>query len=309
MGADLFGGDHFFSKLVAQASELTGADLERICRHGPDRELTRTKLLQPLMVCVSLGYFRQLVAAEVKPDMVLGQSLGEITALAAADIVSCELAVEIAAKRGQLMETAAASLHGGMLAVITPERERILSLLDEAILPGKLTPANDNAPNQIVLSGEDAGIGEAAQFILREKLGHCRRLPVAGPWHSPAMAQARWEFEIWLETVEFRAPRVPMLFNVTAGSETDPEKIRQLVTRNLVEPVRWRTCMELLRITGATALFEIGPGRVLSGLARANGFGGDIHVCNVNNLRGVKLAAEANVCDSHGGGKPNKIQP
>jgi malonyl CoA-acyl carrier protein transacylase len=105
------------------------------------------------------------------------------------------------------------------------------------------------------------------------------------------MAQARREFEAWLGPVEFRAPQVPLLFNVTAATETDPGKIRQLVARNLVEPVRWHSCMDQLRAAGVTALFEIGPGRVLSGLARANGFGDETRICNVNNLRGVELAA------------------
>jgi [acyl-carrier-protein] S-malonyltransferase len=152
--------------------------------------------------------------------------------------------------------------------------------------------ANDNTPNQFVLSGEITALEQAAQLIAAEKFGQCRRLPVAGPWHSPAMAEARREFEAWLGPVEFRTPQVPLLFNVTAATETDPGKIRQLVVRNLVEPVRWRSCMEQLRTAGATTLFEIGPGRVLSGLARANGFGDETRVCNVNNLRGVVLTAD-----------------
>jgi [acyl-carrier-protein] S-malonyltransferase len=295
MGADLFKTDSFFRALVDRASERTGADLERICLRGPERDLVRTRLLQPLMVCVSLGYLRRLTARGLKPDQVLGHSLGEITALAAAGIVDFETAVDIAAKRGELMDAAAARLKGGMVAVISPEREAIQKFLAGVVPSGKLVLANDNAPNQIVLSGEQEALEQAAQFITRGKLGQCRRLPVAGPWHSPAMAPARREFEAWLGPVEFHPPQVPLLFNVTAAAETDPGKIRQLVARNLVEPVRWRSCLEQLRAAGATALFEIGPGRVLSGLARANGFGDETRVGNVNNLRGVDLAAGKNL--------------
>jgi [acyl-carrier-protein] S-malonyltransferase len=291
MGADLFKTDSFFRALVDRASERTGADLERICLRGPERDLVRTRLLQPLMVCVSLGYLRRLMAGGVKPDQVLGHSLGEITALAAAGIVDFETTVDIAVKRGELMDAAAARLTGGMVAVIAPEREAIQQHLADGVPSGKLVLANDNAPNQIVLSGEQEALEQAVQFITRGKLGQCHRLPVAGPWHSPAMAEARREFEAWLGPVEFRAPQVPLLFNVTAATETDPGKIRQLVARNLVEPVRWHSCMDQLRAAGVTALFEIGPGRVLSGLARANGFGDETRICNVNNLRGVELAA------------------
>ena len=291
MAADLFRSDSNFRELVVHASERVGVDLEHLCLRGPDRELVRTKHLQPLMVCVSLGYLRHLTMGGMKPDIVLGHSLGEITALAAAGVVSFKTAVDIAAKRGEFMDAAATRLKGGMVAVISPERDAILRFLTDNILPEKLVLANDNAPDQIVLSGEQEGLDQAARFITRAKLGRCRRLPVAGPWHSPAMEQARREFEAWLGPVDFRAPQVSMLFNVTAATETDPGKIRQLVAWNLVKPVRWRSCMGQLRAVGTTALFEIGPGRVLSGLARANGIGDETHVCNVNNLQGVELAA------------------
>jgi [acyl-carrier-protein] S-malonyltransferase len=105
------------------------------------------------------------------------------------------------------------------------------------------------------------------------------------------MAPAQQEFSSWLETIEFRPPKVPLIFNVTAAAETDPVKIRQLIARNLVEPVRWRTAMDSLRGAAKLALFEIGPGRVLSGLARVNGLGDETIIFNINNLRGVEMAA------------------
>jgi [acyl-carrier-protein] S-malonyltransferase len=293
MAADLFKTDAEFRRLVKLACERTGSDLERICLRGPERELVRTKNLQPLMACVSLGYLRHLTATGVKPDTVLGHSLGEITALAAAGIVTFETAVDIAAKRGELMDEAAARLNGGMVAVISGKREAVLRLLGESISGNRLVLANDNAPDQMVFSGEQTALEEAAQFIKQAKLGRCRRLQLTGPWHNPLMVPARREFERWLESVEFRLPRVPLLFNVTAAAETDPTKIRQLIARNLVEPVHWRLCMEQLRAMGVTAFFEIGPGRMLSGLARANGFTDETSVCNVNNLRGVERSIRA----------------
>ena len=105
------------------------------------------------------------------------------------------------------------------------------------------------------------------------------------------MAQAQQEFSTWLDAIEFHPPTVPLIFNVTAGTETDPQKIRQLVARNLVEPVCWRTAMDSLRCAAKPALFEIGPGRVLSGLARANGLGDEVKIFNINNLRGVEMTS------------------
>jgi [acyl-carrier-protein] S-malonyltransferase len=291
MASDLFKADAPFRELVRRASERTGSDLEKICRRGPNRELTRTKNLQPLLVCVSLGYLRQLVENGVLPEKILGHSLGEISALAAAGIVSFETAVDIAAKRGELMDAAATRVLGGMAAVIYMERDTVLHLLAQKFTGAQIVLANDNAPNQMVVSGEVAALEQFASFVAVEKLGRCRRLAVAGPWHSPLMAQTQREFSSWLDTVEFRAPRTPLIFNVTAAPENDPQKIRRLIARNLVEPVRWRTAMATLRGAGELSLFEVGPGRVLSCLARANGFGSETNIYNINNQRGIELAA------------------
>jgi len=291
MASDLFKADAPFRQLVRRASQRAGVDLEKICLRGPARELTRTKYLQPLLVCVSLGYLRRLVDIGVTPETILGHSLGEISALAAAGIVSFEIAVDIAAKRGELMDAAAARAPGAMAALITAERDTVLHLLAQKFPGAQLVLANDNAPNQIVVSGEVAALQQFALLVAAEKLGRCRRLAVAGPWHSPLMARAQREFSSWLDTIEFRAPQVPLIFNVTAAPENDPQKIRQLIARNLVEPVRWRAAMATLRGARELSLFEVGPGRVLSSLARANGFGNDTSICQVNNQRGIEMAA------------------
>jgi [acyl-carrier-protein] S-malonyltransferase len=291
MASDLFKADAPFRELVRRASERTGSDLEKICLRGPERELTRTKNLQPLLVCVSLGYLWHLTDRGIQPDKVLGHSLGEISALAAAGIVSFETAVDIAAKRGELMDATATRVSGGMAAVISSEREAVLQLLAQKFPNAQLVLANDNAPRQIVVSGEIAALEQFTSFVAPEKLGQCRRLAVAGPWHSPLMTQAQLEFSGWLDTIEFHPPKVPLIFNVTAATETDPHKIRQFVARDLVEPVRWRAAMDSLRGAEKLVLFEIGPGRVLSGLARANGLGDGVKIFNINNLRGVEMAA------------------
>jgi [acyl-carrier-protein] S-malonyltransferase len=291
MAADLFKADESFRKLIRRAGERTGSDLEKICLRGPERELIRTRNLQPLLVCVSLGYLRHLMVQGIQPDQVIGHSLGEISALAAAGCVSFETAVDIAAQRGEFMEAAAARCPGGMLAVISSEREAVLGLLARQLSGAPIVLANDNAPGQLVFSGELAALEQLAALIAAEKLGQSRRLVVAGPWHSPLMAPARQEFSNWLETVDFQRPRVPLILNATAAAESDPQTVRQWVARNLVEPVRWRAAMAALGGRAGLFLFEIGPGRVLSGLARANGLGEDVKIFHVNNLRGVEMAA------------------
>ncbi len=292
MAADLFKSDQLFRDLVSFAAEKAEADLERICLRGPERELMRTRNLQPLLVCVSLGYLRHLTERGIRPDCVLGHSLGEVTALAAAGVITAEDAVALAARRGRLMDEAAAQVAGGMVAVTTSQRGRLLEWL-ATLPPERLTLANDNTPTQLVLSGELPALDEAVRFVTAEHLGTCRKLPVAGPWHSPLMAEAQRSFADWLQLMAFRPPALPIFFNLTAAQASNPEDARACTSHNLTKPVRWRECMDAVNAKRPTALFEVGPGRVLAGLARANGFGDATQVFSINNLRGVELALAA----------------
>ncbi len=291
MAADLFKSDSFFQGLVQRASDHVHADLQRICLRGPEKLLVQTRHLQPLLVCVSLGYFRQLAVRGIHPQGVLGHSLGEITALAAAGVVTFEEAVDMAARRGEYMDEVAVKVDGGMVAVTTRQRDPLLQELTAASWRERLTVANDNAPEQMVISGQRVVLEEAVRFIQGARLGHCRVLPVAGPWHSPFMREAQRQFAIWLQATHFNAPQIGLLLNASASWETDPAHIRDLAIRNLSEPVQWRASMDCLKAKQPVQLFEVGPGRILSGLARINGFDEATCIVNVNNLRGVELAA------------------
>ncbi len=291
MGADLLKSDSSFRSLLALASELVGEDLEATCLRGPEKKLSQTRLLQPLLVAISLGYLRHLNERGVQPDLVLGHSLGEITALAAAGVVTPTDAVRIAARRGELMDEAALKVEGGMLAATLEDRTRLLDWLAASEFAGRAVLANDNAPTQVVLSGERSALTACAEFIAAEKLGKCRFLAVSGPWHSPYMAEAAARFDAWLRQIPLQPPRLPMLFNVTAARAERTEDIRSLISGALTRPVRWAGCMATLRAMHPRWLFEVGPGRVLSGLARANGFSDTTQVLPVNNLRGIELAA------------------
>jgi len=281
MAADLFRSDSVFRGLVDQASAEAGEDLERLCLRGPEKKLCRTTFLQPLLVAVSLGYLRHLTERGLAAGVVLGHSLGEISALAASGVVTPADAIRIAARRGALMDRVAAQVEGGMMAVTMPDREQTLSLVDG------VTVANDNAPKQIVLSGTLRDLEAVAARIAAERAGRCHRLAVAGPWHSPYLAEARREFAQWVEPLPFGAPKTTLILNATGEAETDPAAIKRHVTDTLAGPVRWRSCMDSLRRLAPDTLLEIGPGRILAGLARANGFDDRTRVLNVNNLRGV----------------------
>ena len=290
MAADLFREDERFRGLIAHAESLVGRELSTLCLRGPEKLLARTDLLQPLLVAVSLGYHRRLADRGITPDVVAGHSLGEITALAAAGVVPDETAVTLAAWRGELMQAAAVDLDGGMLAVVTDRREEFLSWF-AAAAPPEVVVGSDNAPGQLVLSGRRQRLEELAGRIAGERLGRHRLLDVAGSWHGPWMAQARDHFGRRVGKVPFAPPRIPILLNATGRPEADPEEIRRQVVAAVAAPVRWREIMARLQEMGVTEVLEVGPGRVLSGLARQNGLPATTRILPVGSLRAVAAAA------------------
>ncbi|NLD94074.1 MAG: ACP S-malonyltransferase [Fibrobacter sp.] len=290
MGQDLFRDDPYIRSLLLLANELTGTDLEKLCLRGPDKTLMQARFLQPALVIVCLAYLNRLQERGIKADFVLGHSLGEITSLAAAGIVSPEDALRIAAKRGELMDNVATEVSGGMLAVMFMPLEQVESLLDEIGEEKALVLANDNAPDQIVLSGRNDLLDKFASVIAERKLGKSKRVNVVGPWHSPFMLKARYEFESWAEDYKFLKPSTAIVLNATAKIETHPSTIKHLVTWQLTSPVFWRESMNMIRAEGVDTLYEIGPGRVLSGIARVNGFKKETSIYNINNLRGIESA-------------------
>ena len=287
MARDLFDHSPCFRDLMALGSDLTGEDLATLCLRGPERRLRQSLYLQPTLVAVSLGYLDCLAAAGIGSDVVLGHSLGEITALAAAGVVTYREAITIAVQRGRLMDEAASQCEGGMLAVLAVPLDTVQALLQEIGQPERLTLANDNAPDQVVVSGEASLLRQFSELVAARHLGRCRALAVAGPWHSPLLASARRQFEHWIAAVAFHAPRVPLVLNATGRLESDPDRIRQSISAQLTAPVDWRGCMRTVRELGVDLVFEVGPGRILSGLARANGLGGATRLFNINNLRGL----------------------
>ncbi|KMQ49401.1 Malonyl CoA-acyl carrier protein transacylase [Chitinispirillum alkaliphilum] len=283
MGRDLFKKDQFFRSLIDMASDITGENLEEVCLNGPVSKLVRPHLLQPLIVSISLGYFKQLQNHGIRPQLLAGHSLGEITALAAADVITSEDAVRIATRRGQLMEQVAQKIDGGMIAVMFADIEEVRNVLKQMEKAEKICIANDNAPGQVVLSGE---LNTLEQFT-QKGIGKCLKVKVAGPWHSSYMNLARIEYENWVKTIRFNPPETTLVLNAPSKTETDPEKIKTLHIGQLTNAVYWRESMELIRQRGVETIFEVGPGKVLKGLARANGLGKNASLVSIDSYESI----------------------
>jgi [acyl-carrier-protein] S-malonyltransferase len=218
-----------------------------------------TRFAQPAILCAALAGWEAL-KAELRPDFLAGHSLGELTALAAAGALSDADALQLVAARGRLMQEAQeAGGGGGMLAVRAPAS-------DVRELAGRcgLAVANDNSPEQVVLSGPEPGL-DAAVAELRERKLRAKRLPVRGAFHSPAMEPALPRFRSALDQVEVRESEVPVFSCVTAEPFDDP---RERLAQALSSPVRWLDVLRRLRARGVERFVETGPGKVLTGLVR-----------------------------------------
>jgi [acyl-carrier-protein] S-malonyltransferase len=290
MARDLFRQDEYFVSLVNEGSRITGEDLRQLCLKGPEKKLLNARFLQPLLVAVSLGYLRHLQSKGIKADFFLGHSLGEITALAAAGVIDSFLAIKISAKRGELMNEAASLCNGAMMAVLSVDPHIVQELIQDLQLQEKVVIANDNAPDQIVVSGDRAAMGALAAKISAQG-GKSKKLNVSGPWHSPYLKGAHEKFKVWAQNFTFQEPHTPIILNSSAQAEKNPQIIKNSITLSLCSPVYFKQCMQFCKDQSIDTFCEIGPGRVLAGLVRANGCMQGVRVYNVNNLKGVDLAA------------------
>lgn len=254
-------------ELFDLAEEITGLPLRRLCFEGPLEELTLTVNLQPAVTLVNLCAYEALKNAGVTPAAVCGHSLGEYSALYAAGVLSARDTLAAVRQRGLLMQREAERHPGSMAAVIGLSPDRLAELLKPLTESGPLALANFNTPEQTVISGTAELVAQAVSHL---KAAGARAVPlkVSGAWHSPLMAGAGPDFAAFLETLEFRPPRIPVYLNATAAPEHDPQPLRQAMARQLTSPVRWAELILRQQADGIDTWVEVGPKNVLLGLLK-----------------------------------------
>jgi [acyl-carrier-protein] S-malonyltransferase len=267
MGKDLFDSDPAAQELFNLAEDATGLPLKRLCFDGPMEELTETVNLQPAVTLVNLCLHQALMKSAARPTAVCGHSLGEYSALFAAGVLNAGDTLKAVRERGRLMQREAERHPGTMAAVIGLAPDKLEDLLKPLFAEGPLALANFNTPEQTVISGNKelvARAGEAAKAAG----GRVVPLKVSGAWHSPLMTEAGPDFANFLATLSFQPPSLPVYLNATAEPETDPESLRQAMSRQLTSPVRWADLIANLKNTGVDTWVEVGPKNVLKGLVR-----------------------------------------
>jgi [acyl-carrier-protein] S-malonyltransferase len=260
---------HVFEEI----DEALKQPLSRLMFSGSESELTLTANAQPALMAVSLAVFR-VIEKESGGDLarrarfVAGHSLGEISALAAAGSIGLADAARLLRRRGEAMQAAVPADGGAMAAILGLDLEAVEAVAAEASELGVCAVANDNAPGQVVVSGEAAAVARAIDLAAARGARRSVRLPVSAPFHCSLMAPAADIMEETLSGIDFRPPAVPLVANVTARATDDPAVIRKLLIEQVTGRVRWRESVLYMRESKAECLVEMGAGRVLSGLAR-----------------------------------------
>lgn len=263
MGKDLYDQGGKMKERFEQANEVLGFDITSIMFSGTDEELKETKVTQPAI------YLHSTILAEAlgdafQADMVAGHSLGEISALCAAGVVSFEDGLKIVAVRAQAMQKACEAEPSTMAAILGLD-DKVVEDVCESI-DGVVVAANYNCPGQLVISGSVAAIDEACEKLTEAGARRAMKLAVGGAFHSPLMESAREELAAVIEATEFKAGMCPVYQNVSAQAETDPQTIKTNLITQLTSPVRWTQTMQSMIADGAGEVIEVGPGKVLQGL-------------------------------------------
>ena len=268
MGRDLYDSSPAVRRLYELASAQIGSDIARISFEGPADELKQTRFTQPAILLHSLAVLTVLGHDLPSFDFAAGHSLGEYAALAATGALSFEDAVRAVVKRADLMEQACRQRPGTMAAIIGLDESQIEQVCQKAAAAGIVVPANYNSGTQVAISGTIAGVEAAVEQARLAGAKRALMLEVGGAFHSPLMESARDGLQDYLSDIDINDPSCPVVPNVTATAVTTGEDIRRLLVAQITAPVKWAQTMSLLRESGVTAVLEIGPGKVLSGLAK-----------------------------------------
>ena len=282
MGRDIAEAVPEAMRVLEIGSEASGLDLVKLCFEAPLEELVETEVQQPALVATSLAVLAALRTRGIEPDYVVGHSVGEFAALAAANALSTEEALALVRERGLAMAEAARERPGSMAAILGLEDPVVEKLCRQII---GVWPANYNCPGQVVVSGENPAVDECCDQAVDEGARRAVKLRVSGAFHSPLVAHAAERLKPAVDRVKFNDPTAPFMSTVTAKIEP-AHRMAGLLVEQLTAPVKFTQAASELAREGVRTFVEVGPGNVLSGLLRR--IDNTAKAIPVNNLAGLK---------------------
>ncbi len=255
-------------RVFEEADAALGESLSGLCFDGPEEQLTLTRNTQPAILTVSIAAYRVLAARGLQPAFVAGHSLGEYSAHVAAGTFSFADAVRIVRRRGQYMQEAVPVGHGAMAAILGLDLDKVRQACDDAAQGEVVSPANVNGAGQIVIAGTKAAVARAGERAKALGAKRAIPLPVSAPFHCALMKPAEDRLAPELRALAVHDPAVPVIANVDAEPRRSARDSIEALVQQVSAPVRWEDIVRRLASEGVTAYVEVGPGTVLSGLAR-----------------------------------------
>lgn len=269
MGKDLIEQYPQAGELFKQANEIVGYDLQQLCLEGPEEKLNATTVSQPAIFVVSAALLKLFEASGIVPDVTAGLSMGEYSALYAAGLISFEDGLRLVQKRGDAMQAAADASEGSMVSLVGLDEVKVIELCEEASQGELLVAVNFNCPGQIVISGAVGACKRAVELAPKYDAIKAIPLSVAGAFHSDMMKPAADELAQALSECPIQDPGdIQVIANISTDYYTSADDIRHGLVKQLIEPILWQACMEKLLAEGVENFYEIGPGRVLTGLMK-----------------------------------------
>ncbi len=264
MGKELYENNSKAKDLFKKANSILGFDITKIMFEGSAEDLKETKVTQPAVFLHSVAI--ALTTEGFAPEMVAGHSLGELSALVAAQVISFEDGLKIVSKRAQAMQKACELKPGTMAAILALDDEIVENICKETT--GVVVAANYNCPGQLVISGEVEAVNAACGKLTEAGAKRALVLPVGGAFHSPLMEPAKEELAEVINATEFKEPICPIYQNVNAQPVKNPEIIKQNLISQLTAPVKWTQTVKNMLSDGASVFTEMGPGKTLQGLVK-----------------------------------------
>jgi len=279
-------------KTFSEASDLLGYDLWHLCQHGPAEELNQTTVTQPALLTASIALWRQwFVAGGKAPDFLAGHSLGEYSALVAAESLNFFDAIKLVRLRGELMQTAVPAGEGRMAAILGLEDDDVTAACAEAANGDVVSAVNFNAPGQVVIAGSAAAVERAIEACKARGARKAMPLPVSVPSHCALMKGAAEELAAALDEVSFNDAVIPVVQNVTAAVAQDSDSLKSNLVKQLYSPVLWTDSVRKLVASDVGIAVECGAGKVLAGLAKR--IDRDLSVYGIEDPDALAKASEA----------------
>ena len=290
MGKELYSAFEAARETFQEADRVLGFSLSQLCFEGSEEQLKLTENAQPAILVTSVAAFRVLNTEGVEPHFVAGHSLGEYSALVAAQSLTLGEAARIVRNRGRYMQEAVPVGEGGMAALLGASPDRVEALCREAAQGEVLSVANLNSPAQVVIAGAATAVKRAIELALTTGVKRAVSLPVSAPFHCALMRPAQEALQKDLGEIQFHDLRYGLINNVDAAELREGQRIADSLTRQVCSPVRWTESIQQLIRKGVGVFIELGPGRVLSGLVRK--IDRSVKTLNVEDLKSLKETLE-----------------